>query len=225
MGLTPVTVTLPVAGSAWTRLTPGNLPTSARTWSAQSGLVAHGAAPLELRVDEVPAFGGERQRHGEFAGPAGGFRVDVREGTQVVARGDEVHPRLVAAPDVVDRTAGRGVRHPDADGGGPTGGDVSRHLKDNLHPRVMGLLRLAVGGHHDAHRRTHRHSRALHPGEDAVHATLSGVGAAQRGQPGADAYREHGDAGQVGVVGDCETQRARPTRGHGSGSHRILSIN
>lgn len=45
--------------------------------------------------------------------PAGRLRVHVGEGDQVVAGGDQVHPRLVTADDVADRAVARGVPDPD----------------------------------------------------------------------------------------------------------------
>ena len=46
---------------------------------------------------------------GELAVVAGRLGVQVREGAEVVAGHDQVHPHLVGADQVVDRLAGLGV--------------------------------------------------------------------------------------------------------------------
>ena len=153
--------------------------------------------------------GREGDVHGELPGPAGRLRVDVGEGAEVVAGGDQVHPGLVAAGEVLDRSAGRGVERRSTDQPGRLAG-----------PGVGGQRR---GG------RRRPASAASVGGTSAVIITLIAgrigmpVPCAQAswpfmprsaksirrdgGQAGAQREGDDGDAGQVGVLADPGAQR------------------
>ena len=145
---------------------------------------------------------------GELARAAGGLGVHVGEGAEVVAGGDQVHPDLVGAGQVADRPAGRGVgeRRPRrgwARRGGRrraasrrTSTPASAASAGGISAVIITLIAGRIGM-----------PVPCGPGQRAVHAALGGVGAAGRGQPGAEREGDDGDADEVGVLADPGAQR------------------
>src|SRR4051795_8989491 len=100
--------------------------------------VGHLPLPAKLGVDDVAARRREGDVHSELPGAAGGLRVDVSERAEVVPGGDQVHPRLVAAGQVLDRLAGGDVDDGDHQAGRLARAHVGRQVEADVDPGVGG---------------------------------------------------------------------------------------
>jgi len=112
----------------------------------------------------------------------------------------------VAEPQILDGFGSAAVGQCDDDTRRYSWAGIGRQCELRTNMCLVGVDRWDFGRHHRAHRRAHRHADGLGPREDAVHAALRCVGAAEGSQPDADGDRGGTDDGQVAVLANPVAQ-------------------